>query len=140
VGNTVLVDGGVVGTVTCGRTVGGGGNVGGGDGTAARVATGGDVMAATVDVTRVMVVATGWAVATCGTGCDTPQYGHTGTKSARFPWQFVHCFKNVSPGTPWCASSTRPAPRMYMEIGRFVYHAIRPRSGYRRAPRAGQIF
>src|SRR5713101_3691436 len=39
----------------------------------------------------------GCAVAACGTGCDTPQYGHTGTKSARFPWQFVHCFKNVSP-------------------------------------------
>src|SRR5216684_7872517 len=71
----------------------------------------------------------GCAVAACGTGCDTPQYGHTGTKSARFPWQFVHCFKNVSPGAPWCASSTRPAPRMYMEIGRFVYHAIQPASG-----------
>jgi hypothetical protein len=74
----------------------------------------------------------GCAVAACGTGCDTPQYGHTGTKSARFAWQFVHCFKNVSPGAPWCGSSTRPAPKMYMEIGRFVYHPIQPASG---APR-----
>jgi hypothetical protein len=40
----------------------------------------------------------GCAVASCGTGCDTPQYGHNGTKAARFPRQFVHCFKAGSSG------------------------------------------
>jgi len=33
------------------------------------------------------------AIAICGTGCDTPQYGQSATKSAKFPRQFVHCFK-----------------------------------------------
>src|SRR5438094_7954552 len=33
------------------------------------------------------------AMAICGTGCATPQYGQTATKSAKFPRQFVHCFK-----------------------------------------------
>ena len=35
------------------------------------------------------------AATICGTGWDTPQYGHTGTKSAKLPWQFVHCFKQA---------------------------------------------
>src|ERR1700745_1971299 len=63
------------------------------------------------------------AIAICGTGCDTPQYGHKAAKSGRLPRQFVHCFKKAPP-----ARTNKPeaegVPRMYKEVGRFVYRAI----------------